>query len=956
MADGLSLDPPEFDPGPLATRGQVHTPSGTNIATVVGLTPGSFADVNGPVFFGLNVAGPAAPFFMTSTQATAVLNLFTSTLQGLVPASGGGTTNFLRADGTWAPPPGGVTPTWAQVLATGRFTGGVGNNPHVDSGDILSFGVAGSLPPTGTIRSSTDIEMRAAGGIELTSDATMQLQAVGLIPIRFVTDATERLRIGGDGAWRIDGDEGTAGQVLTSNGAGATPTWEDAPGGGSQGWDDVLAVDNSSGANNPHIDTGQFIGFGVEGSLPGSGQLRSSANWTAQITGSASFVGSTAVFVTGGGSGLSASAAAFTMAAGSAAVVGLANSTLQLQAGGSDSIRLLTNSVERLEIEGAGAWQLGGVVGSAGQYIRSAGAGAPPTWATIAVGEISGIVATTGAVAIPAGGGASTFAGIRDNGSAENDRANLNFVNGTNTTSSVTDDAGSDELEIRWDWNGLQARRNSGTFLTARRRFNFVEGANISITLNSDATDDENEVTVAVTGLTSSGAVTGAVAIAAGGGASTFSGIRDNGAAENDRANLNFLSGTHTTAAITDDAGNNELEITYGVNLSTLVPAIDSTSVIANGTVLERAAVTGAIAMAQNANTSLFAGIRDNGAAETDRTNLNFVNGTNTTATVTDDAANDELEIRFNVDNFPLSGLADQADHTVVANVSGAAGPPTAVLWDDIAGDGLLYSNATHKINVLVGPGSHLRTDVGSGVLLFHKDRIRDTWWEEFTFAQTLSGGTAVTTSGTVAHGQSTNWWMVATGASGSWDVGSVGVSQGHPGIWRLTTGATSGNSMAMYNGVAQTLGLGMYRGQDIYMAEAILRMTAVTTRLWEFGFRDTAGNNFIEFYADTSAATGSTTLIHTYTEEGGAITDNNTAITDTANAWVALTMLQETIGTIDFYIDDVLTNSHSTNVPDSEAMSMFFRVTTRTAAARSLEIDYCMFESQNLGASNRTT
>ena len=33
--------------------------------------------------------------------------LFTSTVQGEVPASGGGTTNFLRADGTWAAPGGG---------------------------------------------------------------------------------------------------------------------------------------------------------------------------------------------------------------------------------------------------------------------------------------------------------------------------------------------------------------------------------------------------------------------------------------------------------------------------------------------------------------------------------------------------------------------------------------------------------------------------------------------------------------------------------------------------------------------------------------------------------------------------------------------------------------------------------------------------------------------------------
>ena len=33
--------------------------------------------------------------------------VFTSSVDGLAPASGGGTTNFLRADGTWAAPSGG---------------------------------------------------------------------------------------------------------------------------------------------------------------------------------------------------------------------------------------------------------------------------------------------------------------------------------------------------------------------------------------------------------------------------------------------------------------------------------------------------------------------------------------------------------------------------------------------------------------------------------------------------------------------------------------------------------------------------------------------------------------------------------------------------------------------------------------------------------------------------------
>lgn len=44
---------------------------------------------------------------LAGTQATALLEVFGAAEKGLAPASGGGTANFLRADGTWAAPAGG---------------------------------------------------------------------------------------------------------------------------------------------------------------------------------------------------------------------------------------------------------------------------------------------------------------------------------------------------------------------------------------------------------------------------------------------------------------------------------------------------------------------------------------------------------------------------------------------------------------------------------------------------------------------------------------------------------------------------------------------------------------------------------------------------------------------------------------------------------------------------------
>jgi len=49
-------------------------------------------------------AATGDPEALTGTQATTLLDAFTSGLKGLAPASGGGTVNYLRADGTWENP------------------------------------------------------------------------------------------------------------------------------------------------------------------------------------------------------------------------------------------------------------------------------------------------------------------------------------------------------------------------------------------------------------------------------------------------------------------------------------------------------------------------------------------------------------------------------------------------------------------------------------------------------------------------------------------------------------------------------------------------------------------------------------------------------------------------------------------------------------------------------------
>ena len=64
----------------------------------------------------------ATRIIASSTGADATLPLVTSGDAGLAPASGGGTANFLRADGTWAAPSGGGVSAYdyGKTLAVSR--------------------------------------------------------------------------------------------------------------------------------------------------------------------------------------------------------------------------------------------------------------------------------------------------------------------------------------------------------------------------------------------------------------------------------------------------------------------------------------------------------------------------------------------------------------------------------------------------------------------------------------------------------------------------------------------------------------------------------------------------------------------------------------------------------------------------------------------------------------------
>jgi hypothetical protein len=115
---------------------------------------------------GRSTAGTGNVQDLTGTQVTAMLDAFTTSQKGLAPASGGGTTNFLRADGAWAAPPGGGatgttfyngtggTLAKGTPIALGAFNAGSGNPGMIaadadGTGTMPCLGVLGAAVAAG---------------------------------------------------------------------------------------------------------------------------------------------------------------------------------------------------------------------------------------------------------------------------------------------------------------------------------------------------------------------------------------------------------------------------------------------------------------------------------------------------------------------------------------------------------------------------------------------------------------------------------------------------------------------------------------------------------------------------------------------------------------------------------------------------------------------------------------
>jgi hypothetical protein len=249
----------------------------TKWITTASITNALLANAPANTLKGNNTGSAGVPLDLSVTQVTAMLNTFTTALKGLTPASGGGTTNFLRADGTWAAPTGsgaasGALGTVQLSNGSGVLTSdatnfwwdttnhrlGLGTNapsyplhitgnvsgvgtPQVyilstaGSGEVDSL-VLNSSANTGLVITNTGLGLSSgmyignSGGA--TSDFQVANRAAGALIFR--VNATNVVTLTSANKMVIaDGTQGTSGYVWTSIDAGGTGSWLPAAGGGA---------------------------------------------------------------------------------------------------------------------------------------------------------------------------------------------------------------------------------------------------------------------------------------------------------------------------------------------------------------------------------------------------------------------------------------------------------------------------------------------------------------------------------------------------------------------------------------------------------------------------------------------------------------------------------------------------------------------------------------------------
>ena len=320
------------------------------VGTGTGLTSSStliYNSITGA--FSLLPTANATPGDISLTSASAdVGSAATGGHIGIVAGSGDGISSGGSVDieaGT-----GGTT----GAGGTTTIAAGQGGATSGDGGNLYLMG--GSSPAGGT---GGDVNIQPGNSTTGTGGVFRVITGNNISTEKFVIDQL--------GAWTIGNTTGNSGQVLTSNGVGTTPTWEDATGIISQPINQIVYGTGTGVSSDAY-----FVYDITDGTLsftpPTANATPGDIIFNAASTTALNTAGGTVTLIAGNGNG-----------AGIGGTVEILAGTSNVTHG---SIGLYTGGsvFPRISIAGDGEWLLNNVSGALGEVLTANGPGNAPTW------------------------------------------------------------------------------------------------------------------------------------------------------------------------------------------------------------------------------------------------------------------------------------------------------------------------------------------------------------------------------------------------------------------------------------------------------------------------------------------------------------------------------------------------------------------------------------------------
>jgi len=496
-------------------------------------------------------------------------------------------------------------------------------------------------------------------------------------------------------------------------------------------------------------------------------------------------------------------------------------------------------------------------------------------------------------------------------------RRRINFIEGTNVTITALDDNAGEEIDLTINSSvGLHAsthyaggsdelsgnlnavarttvRLNSGADVGSRRRINFISAGNISLSASDDNAGEEIDLTITGTTHAASHYAGGSDELSGNLNANARTTVRVNsGANIGSRRRINFISAGNISISASDDNAGEEIDLT--------IDGIAHASTHYAG---------GSDELTGNLNANARVAVRKNstGATIGTRRRINFIEGANTTITISDDGTDEEVDVTIATSAFTYAP-ADAQYLTLAANgtltVERVFTPDTNVFSVTDGGAGASYSFGLKGANAR---------------MIYRSD-----------FVESSLVGLTENSAGTASS--------FAFGAPDA---------AGRPGQAVLTAGTTITGRAALNGGTASII-----LGGGVFTFETYVNLSNLSDGTVTYVTRIGLG--------DSNTATEHTDGVffrYTHTESANWVLvckNNNTETTANSSTavaaatWVKLSFTVNAAGTsVTFYINGTSVGTITTNIPTGAgrgcgfAWGIFKSAGSGGGSQRTLTIDY---------------